>query len=179
MEFPSSTGGDSLWFGRHSADGDILVRDPEQSASDSSNVTLFSLTQLRPRTFSPNIVRTQIKEISDPEQRALAEQQYRHWPTLKAERDEERGRASTEAQTRQKEQILEAHRHFLEVQGLPYTGVQDSSEKKAGARPRRHRASCQHCGIPLDDFVQARCVTCGSVLCSCGACACRKTDAGE
>lgn len=173
MQLPHAVDSDKLWFGRHAVDGDTLVLDPSQSTPDSSTVTLFSLTQFRPRRFPPSIVRSQIREIVDPQERVQAEEQYREWPTLKAEREQERERTSQEVAARQKERIVEAHKRFLDEQNLPYQGVQDSSEESTGTSRKRQRTACQRCGIPLDDFVQTRCAGCNSVLCSCGACGCR------
>lgn len=172
MQLHTGPDGDGLWIGRHAADGDTLVFDPAHSETGSANISLFSLTQFRPRAFPPGVVQKQIEEIINPEQRALAEERYRAWPTLKAERDRGLERVRADEVVRQRDRILEKHRLFLENQNLPYEGVQDSSVAGGGSSPRRRRTSCHLCGISLDDFVGAKCGACGSVLCSCGACGC-------
>jgi len=178
MKVSNEISGGGLWFGRHADDGDILVLDPERSPTGSMNVTFFSLTQLRSRTFPPAIVQKRIQEISDPEQRAKAEGQYRLAPTLAAERERKRENESVEAAERQKLSIIETHRLYLKDCGMPYKGVQDSSEPiPSTSTKRRQAASCHRCGIRLDDFVQTRCLGCTSVLCSCGGCACRAPEA--
>jgi hypothetical protein len=158
----------TVWIGRHAADGDTLVLDPARFSSASSLVSFFSLTQFRPRAFPRTVVQSQIREITDPEQRALAREQYANWPARKAERDRSREQASREVFALQRERIVEMHRRFVQDRGVAYQGIQDSSASSS----RRRRSSCGRCGIPLDDFVVARCVACGTVLCSCGACAC-------
>lgn len=165
-----------LWFGRHTGDGDILVLDPQRSNSASSNITFFSLTELRTRCFPPSVVSDRIQEISDPEQRALAEGRYREAALLAEQRERERKDAALEAHERLKERILEMHRAYLENRGLTYQGVQESSLRVTGVGARRRTASCHQCGIRLDDFVQARCKGCYAVLCSCGACGCRPRE---
>lgn len=159
---------DRLWIGRHAADGDMLVHDPGQFSSVSSNVAFFSLTQFRQRAFPPEVVRKQIEEIVDPVERAEAEERYRSWPELKAERDREQERVHERELAQQREQIIQRHRGYVERRGIEYRGVQDSSTGSA----KRVRSVCHVCTLALDDFVGARCVGCGSVLCSCGACAC-------
>lgn len=159
---------DRRWIGRHAADGDMLVHDPERFSSASANVTFFSLTQFRQRTFPPAVVQKQIEEIVDPAQLADAEARYRSWPELKAERDRDAELAREQEGVRQRERIIERHRAYVEARGIEYRGTQDSSAKGS----RRVRTVCHVCAIALDDFVGARCIGCGSVLCSCGACAC-------
>lgn len=187
MKLNDGRDGGKLWLGRHSADGDTLVLDPARPEPLSGNVSLFSLTEFRPRVFPPEVVERQIDEILDSEQRAEALEQYRNWPTLKAERDREResdrAREREEVAARQKERTLEKHRAFVERLELPYEGTRESSAEtktktKSSSRNSR-RTACYVCGIKLDDFVASRCVACSSVLCSCGACACGQPRKGS
>jgi hypothetical protein len=177
MAGPEMPQGDDLWFGRHLADGDMLVLDPAAAKSDSDKISFFSLSQFRTRTFPLSVVQRQIQEIVDPEQRARAESRYRSWPNLKAERDRAREQRVSEGVERQRESILEAHREYLESQNLPYAGVRNSDQPGTGAVANRRRLSCMRCGIALDDFVHARCEACGTILCSCGACGCKPPPA--
>jgi hypothetical protein len=171
MEFSDLSNG-TIWIGRHAADGDTLVLDPALSAPASSLVSFFRLTQFRPRAFPHSVVQSQIREVTDPEQRALAEERYGSWPALKAEHDRSQDRARTETFARQREHIVARHRRFVESRGVAYQGIRDSSAAAGKPSARRQRSSCASCGIPLDDFVGARCVACSAVLCTCGACAC-------
>ncbi len=173
MELHTHTTEGGLRIGRHSVDGDTLVFDPALSSPGSTNVALFSLTEFRTRAFPPAFVASRIEEITDPEQREQAEKRYHSWPALKAERDLEMERLGAEGVLRRREQILEEHRLFVESRGVAYQGVKDTVP---GAK--RRRSACSRCGIPLDDFVGASCVGCGSVLCSCGACGCGRATAG-
>lgn len=172
MQLQNDSSDATLRIGRHSADGDTLVFDPKQSATDGSNVALFSLTQFRTRAFPQRVVEAQIEEIVDPELRAEAEARYRAWPTLKAERDRELEQAKEASGARRRDLIVENHRRFVEGNEVEYKGVQDSSEKVTGGSRKRARSSCTRCTSTLDDFAGLRCSACGAVLCSCGACAC-------
>lgn len=172
MQLQNDSSDAQLRIGRHSADGDTLVFDPAQSAPGASNVALFSLTQFRTRAFPQRVVEAQIEEIVDPVQRAKAEELYRTWPTHKAERDRELEQAKEASGERRREHILENHRRFMEGNAVAYQGVQDSATKVTGGSRKRARSACSRCTTPLDDFVGLRCVACGAVLCSCGACAC-------
>lgn len=172
MQLQNGSNDDGLRIGRHSVDGDTLVYDPARSAAGSTNVELFSLTQFRKRAFPQRVVEARIEEIVDPAQRAEAEARYRDWAALKAERDRELERAQETSVARRHEHILENHRRFLEGNGIAYQGVQDSATKVTGGSRKRPKSACSRCTTPLDDFVGLRCVACGAVLCSCGACAC-------
>lgn len=166
--------GGNLWIGRHSVDGDILVFDPTLTDPTATNVSFFSLSQFRQRTFPRSVVAEKIVEITDKRQAAKASAQYQEWAARKATHEEEQSVARTTARTHQRDRILEQHQHFLAQRNLPYEGVRDplpEGKRPAGLK-RRRRTKCHSCGIALDDFVAAECVVCNGVLCSCGACGC-------
>lgn len=163
----------NLWIGRHSVDGDILVFDPTLTDPAASNISFFSLSQFRQRTFPRSVVAEKIEEITDKSQRAKVKKEYQAWATLKATHEEEQSVARAEARTHQRESIIEQHRQFLAARNIPYQGVRDPlSENKPMGLKRRRRTKCHTCGIALDDFVGAECVVCNGVLCSCGSCGC-------
>jgi hypothetical protein len=162
--------GGNLWIGRHSADGDTLVFDPDVSDPAAGNVSLFSLTNLRHRVFPRPVVAAKIPEVTDPAERADAEKRYREWPALKEQREQERVAEREEVAERQRQGALDRHRHFLEERGIAYEGVRESGTAKATGR--RRRTKCHSCGIALDDFAASECLVCDGVLCSCGACGC-------
>lgn len=163
--------GGKLWVGRHSGDGDRLVYDPALVTAGSSNVSLFSLTQLRPRVFPRTVVEERIAAITDAAERAEAVKAYKAWPKLKAKREEEEQKEKSQAAVRQRDGILALHKSYLETRGITYKGVKDSSEAPEKGH-KRARNACSLCGIRLDDFVGSRCAGCGAILCSCGACSC-------
>lgn len=163
--------GGKIWVGRHSGDGDRLVYDPAVATAGSSNVSLFSLTQLRPRVFPRSVVEQRIAAITDSAERAAAMKEYKAWPSLKAKREAEEQKEKGEAAVRQRDGILALHRAFLETRGITYKGVRDSSEAPEKGH-KRARTACGLCGIRLDDFVGSRCAACSAILCSCGACSC-------
>ena len=169
--------GGKLWVGRHGGDGDRLVFDPALAPAGSLNVSLFSLTHLRPRVFPRSVVEERIAAITDAKERAAAVKEYEAWPALKASREVEAQKEKTDAAARQRDGILALHRAFLEARGIAYKGVRDSSEAPEKGQ-KRARTACGSCGIRLDDFVESRCAGCGGILCSCGACACVAAPAG-
>lgn len=179
MQLQNDSNDGVLRIGRHSVDGDTLVFDPANSAPGSANVALFSLTQFRTRAFPKRVVEAQIEEIVDPEQRAKAEALYHERTSLKAERDLELEKAQDASGARRREHTLENHRRFLAGNHVEYKGVQDSAEKVTGGSRKRARSACSRCTTPLDDFLGLRCVACGGVLCSCGACACAPPRTAE
>lgn len=163
--------GGRMWIGRHTADGDTLVFDPEVSDPGAANVTLFSLTQLRNKTFPRAVVAAKIVEVTDQAQQAHAREEYGRWPALRDERERERAAAREEAALRQRQAVIERHREYLEERGITYEGVHDTATgRRAGGN--RRRTKCHACGIALDDFAASECMVCGGVLCSCGACGC-------
>lgn len=164
--------GGKMWIGRHTADGDILVFDPETCDPAAAHVTLFSLAQLRTKVFPRAVVAARIEEVTDPAEQARVQEEYRRWPTLREERERERVTAREEAVQRQRDATIERHRGYLEDRGIGYEGVHDTATGKRAGATRRRRTKCHACGIALDDFAAAECMVCNGVLCSCGACGC-------
>lgn len=67
-------------------------------------------------------------------------------------------------------EIREAHRHFVENLGIPYSGTSTSSR----ARRITH---CYSCKNNLDNAIDTECNACHWIVCSCGACGCGYSDA--
>ncbi|MEY3788787.1 MAG: hypothetical protein RIQ94_939 [Pseudomonadota bacterium] len=60
------------------------------------------------------------------------------------------------------------HRAFLEERGIPYQGVRLATKVR-----NHHRIThCYSCKRHLDNAIMTECVTCGWILCNCGACGC-------
>lgn len=167
-KLPVEVGEERLWVGRHSGDQDILILDRETSSFGSANVTLYSLTQHRTRTFPRSIVVEKIHEVDDPAEREKAVGEYSARSELKAVYDDGLRIAREEQHNRQRDAILVSHKRYLERIGVRAEGVTDRLPDFKGGR----RVKCQVCGIPLDDFAGFVCVGCEGLLCSCGACAC-------
>lgn len=167
-KLPVEVGDEPLWVGRHSSDQDILVLDRETSSFGSPNVTLYSLTQHRMRTFPRSTVVEKIHEVDEPAQLEKAIEEYGARSELKAAYDDVLRAARAEQHTRQRESVMGAHERYLSRIGIASEGVTDTTpDFKAG-----RRVKCQVCGIALDDFAGLVCVGCEGLLCSCGACAC-------
>ncbi|MQA91478.1 MAG: hypothetical protein GEU90_14845 [Gemmatimonas sp.] len=158
----------SFWIGKHSADQDLLVFDPNAVDADGEIIALYSLTQHRARSFRRSTLIERIRIITDAEEHARAKEDYEKRDLLRATHEQELEAARAERLERQRAAVVGAHRRYLEALELPYDGVRETD---ADHRPGR-RTKCHSCGIALDDFARAVCVTCDGVLCSCGACAC-------
>jgi hypothetical protein len=157
-----------MWIGRHSADHDVLVFDPAVSDPAANNLSFYSLSQFRTRSFPRAVAEQKIQEITDKSARAEAQARYEQRNSLKAAHESEQSVAKEERTSRHREKALDAHKRYVTNLGIEYQGVRDTTGQEI--RPRRSR--CTVCGIAVDNFVGAACVACGDLLCSCGACGC-------
>lgn len=161
-----------LWIGRHSVDQDLLVRDAALDNPASENPTFFSLSHLRPRTFSPKAVEKFIVEVTDETEFAEAEKRYKNRGKERVKRDKEDAKLADQAAVDQKEAILERHRAYLKKKDLPYEGVQESSLAVKGTSAQRRKTICHKCRHALEDRAGSRCLSCTCLVCFCGACGC-------
>lgn len=160
----------TLWVGRHSGDRDILVLDPEVSSSNPQNVSLYSLTQHRLRTFPRSVMAERIHALEEAElDRAIEE--YSSRGARKADYEDELRAAEAKRRTRQRDEIILSHERYLERVGVASSGVTDTLPGHKNGR----RSKCHVCGIDLDGFVGLVCSGCSNALCSCGACGCGRT----
>jgi hypothetical protein len=172
----SASATSELWIGQHSGDEDILVLEPKESNPDAERMTFYSLTQFRPRVFSRSMVADRIHEVTDVDRVAEAKDLYSRRSELREElmAAQEAQRASTMADqvARRRDQTVELHRRHVEALSITYDGVRETGSGKV----RRRASSCYVCGIHLDDLLGLVCVSCETVLCSCGACSCGRTS---
>ena len=157
-----------MWIGRHSADQDVLVFDPAVSDPAATNLSFYSLSQFRNRTFPRAIAEQKIAEITEQVARDEAQALYEQRTARKAAHESEQSVAREERAGRHREGAIEAHRRYVTNLGIEYLGVRDTTGQEI--RPRRSR--CAICGIAVDNFVGAACMACNDLLCSCGACNC-------
>ena len=157
-----------MWIGRHSADQNVLVFDPAVSDPTAANLSFYSLSQFRTRTFPRAIAEQKIAEITEKGARDEAAAAYEQRTARKAAHESEQSVAREERTGRHREHAIEAHRRYVTNLGIEYLGVKDTTGQEI--RPRRSR--CAVCGIGVDNFVGAACMTCNDLLCSCGACNC-------
>ena len=131
--------------------------------------------------FAPNYIRGLSPLDADVATRELEALQCR-WPELQAEIQgqyreaaERAVAASLEAERAQQRAALERkrqyaivnHQRFLESRGIPYQGISEASQRKD------HRIThCYSCHHPLDNAIDAECVVCRWIICTCGACGC-------
>jgi hypothetical protein len=163
-------GGGSLWIGQHSADQDILVFDPAESDASAELVSLYSLTQHRVRRFPRAMALKNIKPLTDEMAFARAKKEYSQRATLRSAHEEAQTEAQAQRMDQVRENIVSAHRRYIEALGLAYVGV---NPVNPDAKPGRV-TKCHACGIILDGFVSATCGICSRAVCSCGGCACGK-----
>jgi hypothetical protein len=167
--------GKSLWIGKHSADGDILVFDPVESDATASVLSLYSLTQHRTRRFQRAMALQSIQPLTDQIAQARAKKEYTQRSKLRTAHEHALTEEHAGRIDEVRENIISAHRRYIEARGLVYNGVlQTNGERKAGRVTK-----CHACGIVLDGFVSAACGICSGSLCSCGACSCGKAPSGR
>lgn len=162
-------GSDKFWIGRHADDEDILVFDPALAQPSSGNVTFFSLTQFRTRSFAPKVAKERIRGITDAKEFSAAKRTYTRWPELKAERGNVEDRARTEALELRRSAVLERHEAFLST--LPDLG-KEAAGKTGRATKRRRITNCLACHRVLETGMDLKCDRCSQHICTCGACAC-------
>lgn len=161
-------GSDSLWIGKHSIDGDLLVFDPTTADAGADPLSFYSLNQHRRRAFPRSIVERDIREVTDEIGSARAKKDYAARAETVAQRASALNVQREESMKTQREGVVEAHRRYLEQLGIEYAGVQETASLTRKSR----RTKCHACGIALDDFAGVACGVCDGVLCSCGSCAC-------
>lgn len=167
-------GGGSLWIGQHATDHDILVFDPSEADPCADVLSLYSLTQHRMRRFPRATVMHRIHPLTDEIGHARAKKDYATRAPLRAAHEEARAAERDEQRVRQRDDVLAAHRRYVDALGVTYQGVRESGVGRRG----RHRTKCAACGLALDDFAGSVCGSCDGVLCSCGACACKAAPRG-
>ena len=96
------------------------------------------------------------------EKRRIAAEQRAEWEKYLAEQ---------EAARRERERfanlpLAERHKEILAQLGLPYKGLRPATQRY------RRVTHCYACRQHLDNSVDVECVTCGWILCTCGACGC-------
>lgn len=168
-------GSKEMWIGRHSADQDTLIFDPAAAPPGSRNVTFFSLTHLRTRSFTPAAAQDMIQGITDPKEVSEAKRTYKRWPELKAKQDEAAGVARSEAIEQRRADAIERHQAFLAT--LPAVSP-EAGPKPAKPTKRRRAANCSVCRRALDTGLNLECAACTQPICTCGACACGVTRQG-
>lgn len=97
---------------------------------------------------------------------------------INLERDHARSNSISIQDQAQKTKILEKyrgssvvrHRLKLQAMGKEYSGVRYSAKKV------RRETNCWSCKSPITSENLPECVTCGWILCSCGACGCGRSD---
>ncbi len=96
------------------------------------------------------------------ERRRIAAQERAEWEKYLAEQEAARKERERFANL----PLTEKHKEILARLGLPYKGLRP-------ATPRHRRVThCYACWQHLDNSVDVECVTCGWILCTCGACGC-------
>ena len=155
--------GRRFWVGCHTKIG-LVVLDPSGQATDETQVSLYVLKEDRVGVFQRSVIRSQLlpAQIS-PTEVCRAADAYLRYEINKPQKD-------FENQTRENRRLLEIkHKNFVAERGQAYSGV------RIREGSRRPRASwCWSCKTGLNSSSNLECVTCGWILCECGACGCGK-----
>ena len=150
------TNGWTYWLARHPKYGVILYDRENQADVTEGCLRVFELRGKSTVELPQNALKIETTaDVSDPELVQL----LNSYNTFKISRG-----ASVRAP------VEEMHSRFLRERGLENKGVRQAAAQK------HHRVTvCWSCHRSLDNTINVECVTCGWIICQCGACGCGKT----
>lgn len=165
-----------LWVGR--LDKKSLIYDSDIQLFECPHVFLWNPSTGAMEKYIATVARKLIKPHDQADVCAAYVVSYKAWKDahadawLREERPYYEGRRDREA-AEANDKVLaslaleERHRLRLEGLGATYAGVRTSTGER-----RRRVALCYACRGALDNSIQVECVSCGWILCNCGACGC-------
>ena len=140
--------------------------------SDDGSVLLYVLNKDDVEKYIFDIeVRTMIWEENDEDKIQKLSKKYSSWKKfyssrLKALARKEPTLINQHPKDRAKDRAELLHRQKLEEMGVSYIGIRSNSTKI-------HRVThCYDCKQGLDSTINLECMSCGWILCRCGACGC-------
>lgn len=171
--------------------GALIVFDPELQVSGQTTINAYSANRDLVRAFDASKIRgllqtvhgevrdktlhkyalwkrKHIKEFLQQELRLIEEK------ILKAEIEVEQERIRKEIEIREKRELaVKRHREFVLAAGFEYAGT-------TTPRPRFRRVThCWNCSMQLDNSTDIECITCGWIICTCGACGCGRSNGSD
>ncbi len=168
---------ENVWVGQGPLG--LVVFDRSIQLEDGS-VLLYVVKEDHVRKFVAQELRQLLVKESSSECISEARRKYRNWKKFFSSRLKAAAQAeafSFEKERQEEEELLatrrkeaeESHRKRLERFNIEYTGVRKISYE------RWREANCWNCAAPLDNAIDIECVSCGWILCRCGACGCGRS----
>jgi hypothetical protein len=167
---------EQLWVGR--LEEQSLVYDPSIQLPECPHVFLWNPATNEMEKYLAAGVRKHIKPHDRPQDVVAHIASYNAWKAIHSAAwlDEEKqyyedrrlGEAlDEEARVAARVTLEERHRLQLEKFGKAYYGLRAATGER-----RRRETHCYACKDALDNTIQVECVSCGWILCNCGACGC-------
>jgi hypothetical protein len=179
---------DTIWVGE--VEGRALVYDPAIQLPDCPHLFLWNPSNGEMGRYIADLTRKRIKRYSNPSLAAAHIKSYQDWRNSygaawlenekhyyasrrQREAAQEQERLEHERRKAEAERIAnltpaERHKERLENLGKEYRGVRPATQNPL----KRRITHCYTCKMPLDNSIDIECVSCGWILCVCGACGC-------
>ena len=170
-----------IWVGVFPKTGALVVYDPLLQLDGQTEVNVYSVARETVRRFQPAEIRAIVQTVhgADREQAVAA---YLAWRLLngsdflekerrRMEREQEEAERDSALRTAEASRLanllIERHKAHLVAIGKEYRG--------AAVRPSKARqAHCWNCRESLSSNIDLACLACSWMLCTCGACGCRR-----
>ncbi|WP_423679897.1 hypothetical protein [Undibacterium sp. WLHG33] len=158
-----------IWVGVIPSTGVLIVFDPELQFADQKTINVYSVKRNLVREFDPAKIRDKVRTV-DGLQREQALEKYFSWKVANDAELMSIEYSKLERLRIERERTIERHREFLIAHGYKYLGI-------AVSKKRVNRIThCWNCKSHLDNAIDVECVSCGWIVCRCGACGCGRQD---
>lgn len=144
----------------------VYVRVQFDSLVESAVKGITDTIELASKAFVENI--TDLTLPADLLEKVQAFEQQRQEEEQRKQEEKQRRQEELEraAQLSPEELLISKHRAHVSRVGVPYLGTRRSTGKSI------RKTHCWKCTIPIDNITFFECVSCGWIICDCGACGC-------
>lgn len=163
-----------FWVGSNNSG--VLVFDKEMQIDGADHVFLWSVRHREMQQYAADLARPHLRTVKDNEVVSSAIESYLAWHGAFATSwlsEELRYQGARKAKGAAEEQARRslAERH---AQYLASTGLANNGTRLASSRNFHRTPPCWRCGKQLDNSADIECISCGWIICSCGACGCSR-----
>lgn len=174
-----------IWVGVNN-NGKFLVYDKAMQLPECPHIFLWKVEEGEMGKFIAEGIRKVVKPITDKKVKDNIANAYEKWQIQYGKEwlNKERPYYADRKKAEQKKQnvilakkeaerianlsLEDRHKERLQNLGIEYQGVRQA----LNVSEKRRVTHCYACKEPLDNSVDIECVTCGWILCKCGACGC-------
>jgi hypothetical protein len=158
------------WIGKFD-NGEIVIFDSDlQKSNDKDWVYLWIYSTSTVDRYLKHMARKAIRKAQEDARITNILNAYVASRRLQKEKVQaelaQRASEEAERQAKRAAELAERHRRRQEMLGLPWRGLRASAGKDLRV------THCWACKSHLDNSVDVECITCGWILCLCGACGC-------